>query len=300
MHYIAGLWRDLGSLRLFRLSVGSRAMAKPSGEGSAVACLPLCPDVDSAVYVDRLAGDVVTVFYQETGGPGDLFGLAEASERHLFAKFLLGFLGDVGDHIGLGKAEQPGLGRRVVGLADVAGLPDERTHVDDLAPALVRHVRQDGVDRVEGAVEVYLYYLVPVFDGELLERAVYVDPRIVDQDVYPVVLLYRLVYKVLGLLRIRDVGMNRDCLATVLRDLCDQLFGRLFAPRVIDYDFGSPARQLFGYGSAQTPARACHHDNGFFQSAHAILPFRSACEIEFIDNREQAQTRYLVHLSPLL
>src|SRR5215218_8840234 len=104
MHYIAGLWRDLGSLRLFRLSVGSRAMAKPSGEGSAVACLPLCPDVDSAVYVDRLAGDVVTVFYQETGGPGDLFGLAEASERHLFAKFLLGFLGDVGDHIGLDKA----------------------------------------------------------------------------------------------------------------------------------------------------------------------------------------------------
>src|SRR5215211_8783517 len=320
MHYIVMLWRDLGGLRPVRRPIGLQAVAKPSPEG--FAGLSLCPDVDTAVYVDRLAGDVVTVFYQETGCPGDLFGLPEASQGHLFAEFLLGFLGDVGDHIGLdkagaegvygdpesgqfqggrlGKAEQPGLGRRVVGLADVACLPDKRAHVDDLVPALVRHVRQDGVDCVESAVEVYLYDLVQVFDGALLERAVYVDPRVVDQDVYPVVLLYRLVDEALGLLRVRDVGMNRDCLATVLRDLCDQLFGRLFAPRVVDYDFGSPARQLFGYGSAQTPARACHHDNGFFQSAHAILPFRSACEIEFIDNREQAQTRYLVHLSPLL
>ena len=86
----------------------------------------------------------------------------------------------------LGEAEQPGLGRRVVGLPYIAGLSDEGAHVDDLAPALVRHVRQHRVDRVEGAVEVYLYDLVPVVDGELPECAVYVDPSVVDQDVYPI------------------------------------------------------------------------------------------------------------------
>src|SRR5918997_3766503 len=166
-------WRDSRCLRPVRLSAGSqgRATAKPPRAGGFGGLdLSLRPDVDTAVYVDGLAGDVVTVFYKVTGGPGDFLGLAEASQGHLFAKLLLGLLGDVGDHIGLdkagaegvhgdpepgqfqggrlGKAEQPGLGRRVVGLAYVAGLPDERAHVDDLAPALVRHVRQHGVDRI--------------------------------------------------------------------------------------------------------------------------------------------------------
>src|SRR5215211_5863603 len=280
--------------------------------------LPLRSYVDTAVYVDRLACDVVAVFYQVTDGPGDLFRLPEAAEGHLFTELLLGFLGDIGDHIslyesgaegvngdpeagqflggGLGEAEQAGFGRRVVGLAYIAGLSDEGAHVDDLAPALVRHVRQHRVDRVEGAVEVYLYDLVPVVDGEFPERAVYDDPCVVDQDVYPVELLDRLIYQVLGLLRVRDVGLNRDGLPTALRDLVHQLLGRLLAPGVVDDDFGSTARQLLRYGFAQTPARAGHDNNGFFQSAHTILPLQFVCEIEFIDWRNQAQTRYHTHV----
>src|SRR5215210_66098 len=288
----------------------------PVGGASQVS---LRPYVDTAVYVDRLACDVVTVFYEVADGPGDLFGLAEAAEGHLFEKFLLGLLRDAGYHIGLyepgaegvdgdpvpgqflggrlGEAEQPGLGRRVVGLAYVAGLSDEGAHVDDLASALVRHVWQRRVDRVEGAVEVYLDDLVPVVDGELLERTVYVDPRVVDQDVYPVELLYRLIYEVLGLLRVRDVGLNRDCLAAALRDLCYQLFGRLFAPGVVDDDFGPPFRQLLRYGPAQTPARAGHDDYRFFQGAHATLLLPLVCETEFIDCTRQKQTRYHKHVN---
>src|SRR5687768_10768655 len=105
------------------------------------------PDVDTAVYIDRLASDVVTVFYKVADGPGDLFRFSEAAQGHLFEKLLLGFLGDAGDHIRLyeagaegvdgdpeagqfqggrlGEAEQPGLGRRVVGLAYIAGLSNE-------------------------------------------------------------------------------------------------------------------------------------------------------------------------------
>src|SRR5215212_3485961 len=253
--------RGLPVCRLIEPVVGERALPA-GGRGS----LSLRSDIDTAVYIDRLACDVVTVFYEVADRPGDLFWFSEAAQGHLFAELLLGFLGDVGDHIGLyesgadgvdgdseagqflgcrlGEAEQPGLGRRVVGLSYVAGLSDEGAHVDDLAPALVRHVRQRRVYRVEGAVEIYLYDLVPVVDRELHERAVYVDPRVIDQDVDPVEFLYRLVYEVLGLLSVRDVSLNRDSLSTALRDLVDQLLGRLLAPGVVDDDFGSPARQL--------------------------------------------------------
>src|SRR3712207_3655215 len=67
--------------------------------------LSLRPDVDTAVYIDRLACDVITVFYKVADGPCDLFRFSEAAEGHLFAELLLGFLGDVGDHIGLYRSE---------------------------------------------------------------------------------------------------------------------------------------------------------------------------------------------------
>src|SRR5215207_10072345 len=280
---------------------------EPRGRGP----FSLRSDIDTAVYIDRLACDVVTVFYKVADGPGDLFRFSEAAQGYLFAELLLGFLGDVGDHIGLyeswgygvdgdpeagqflgcrlGEAEQPGLGCRVVGLSYIAGLSDEGAHVDDLAPTLVRHVRQHSVDRVEGAVEVYLYDLVPVVDGELPERVVYVDPSVVDQDVYPVEPLQGLIYELLGLLCVRDVSLNRYCFPTAFRDLVDQLLGRLLAPGVVDDDFGSSTSQLLRYGFAQTPARAGHDDNGFFQGAHTILLFPFACRAEFIDCTEQAQ-----------
>ena len=88
-----------------------------------------------------------------------------------------------------------------------------------LPPALLGHVRQHRVDRVEGAVEVDLDHLVPVFDGELPQRAVDVDPGVVDQDVNPVVFLHRPIYELLGLLRVGNVSLNRDGLPAVLRDL---------------------------------------------------------------------------------
>src|SRR5215208_2006431 len=308
MHYLLALWRD-------RMRFGVAFMQDhPAGCGSPArgrGSLLLRPDVDTTVYIDRLACYVVTIFYKVADGPCDLFWFSEAAQGHLLAEFLLCFLGDVGDHIGLyesgadsvdgdpeagqflgcrlGEAEQPGLGRRVVGLAYIACLSDEGAHVDDLAPALVRHVLQHRVDRIEGAVEVYLYDLVPVVHGELPECTVDVDPSVVDQDVHPVEPLQCLSYELLGLLRVRDVGLNGDSLSTALGDPVDHLFGRLLAPGVVDDDFGSSTSQLLGYGFAQTPARAGHYDNGFLQSAHAILLFPFACDTEFIDCSNQAQ-----------
>ena len=50
-------------------------------------------NVDTAVYVDRLACDVVTVLYQVADGSGYLVRLPEAAEGDLLAELLLGFLG---------------------------------------------------------------------------------------------------------------------------------------------------------------------------------------------------------------
>src|SRR5215203_2010702 len=260
------------------------------GRGLRYLILVLRPYVDAAINIDGLACDIVAVFDKVADGAGDLVRLAEAAEGDLLAEFLLGFLGDVGDHVGLdkpgadgvhgdaaagqflgrglGEAEEASLGRRVVRLANVTSLADEGAHVDDLAPTLLGHVRQHRVDRVEGAVEVHLNDLVPIIHGELLQRTVDVDAGVVDQDVYTVILFYRPIYECLGLLRIRNVGLYRDGLTTALRDLPYQLLGRLLAPRIVDDDLGPPTSQLLGNSRAQPPARTRNHNNSFIQSTH--------------------------------
>ena len=55
-----------------------------------------------------------------------------------------------------GQAEQAGLGGGVVGLADVAGLADDRADVDDAARSAVEHVLQDRPGQVERAGQVDL------------------------------------------------------------------------------------------------------------------------------------------------
>src|SRR5829696_8578607 len=96
MHY-PSVWWDLMLLGLVCLSAGSHG--RLWGGPASGAPLSLRPDVDTAVYIDGLACDVVAVFYEVADGPGDLFRLAEAAEGHLFEKLLPGFLGDAGYHI---------------------------------------------------------------------------------------------------------------------------------------------------------------------------------------------------------
>src|SRR5215210_1635054 len=83
MHYSPALWRDRMRSGAVCLSARSHSRlwekAPPAGgRGS----LSLRPDVDTAVYVDRLACDVVTVFYKVADRPGDLFWFSEAAQGH--------------------------------------------------------------------------------------------------------------------------------------------------------------------------------------------------------------------------
>ena len=56
----------------------------------------------------------------------------------------------------LGETDDPGLRRRVVGLAEVAVQPDHGADVDDPAVAGLDHVRQDSCGQVEDAPQVGL------------------------------------------------------------------------------------------------------------------------------------------------
>src|ERR687893_222617 len=75
-----GHWSNHTRLGPFCMSAGSQALRPASGGRRWVRLLSLGPYVDTAVDVQGLAGDVVSVFYQVAGGAGDLFGLAEAAE----------------------------------------------------------------------------------------------------------------------------------------------------------------------------------------------------------------------------
>src|SRR5436190_11909058 len=126
--------------------------------------------VHAAVDGPDLPGDVGgLVGRQEADHPGDLLRLPEPAQRDLLAYPVQCLLGHLGHHVGgdvaggdrvdgqpdpvahrlvgpveledrllgqrLCEAEQPGLRCRVVDLADVAGLADDRGHVDDSAGA---------------------------------------------------------------------------------------------------------------------------------------------------------------------
>jgi hypothetical protein len=79
---------------------------------------------------------------------------------------------------------RPGPLRRDIGLAERAGLPDDRADVDDPAEAPVEHVLQYGLNHVEGAGEVHAQHGVPVLDGHPANRLVHGDAGVVDQDVH--------------------------------------------------------------------------------------------------------------------
>src|SRR5215211_7945562 len=277
-------------------------------------------DIDPAVYVDGLAGNVVAVFDEVADGAGNLFGLTEAPQGHKLEQLLLLLFRDAGDHIRLyeagadrvdrdavagqllggrlGKAEQPRLGCRVVCLADVARLADEGAHVDDLASTLLHHVLQRRVHRVEGAVQVDLDDLVPVLHRELPQGAVYVYAGVVDEHVYPVELFYRLVYEALGLLGVRDVRLYRYGVHPIVLELVDHLFRRLLAARVVDHDARPAPPQFLHYGATQSPARPRYDHHRLLQSAHRHLPsLVNLLQPKFIDAKDPFQTMYSAHIN---
>src|SRR6476661_588863 len=177
-----------------------------------------------------LAGDESGVGVgEELDDPGDLVGFTEAPGGDLGDDLLAGGPGNGGDHLrgdvagrdgddgdalagGLlrqahGQAEQTCLGRGVVGLADVAGLADDRADVDDAPGSAVEHVLQDRSGQVERTGEVHLDDAVPVVRGHPADGLVRGDACVVDQDVEAPVLVEDLADDTFAVLDRADVAL---------------------------------------------------------------------------------------------
>src|SRR6266851_4111696 len=198
--------------------------------------------VQAAVDGPDLPGDVGgRVGRQKADHPGDLLGRAEPADRDLGPDPVQHLVRDGGHHVGgdvargdrvdgqpdpvpgrtlrpaelednlasqgLGQPEQAGLGRGVVDLADVAGLADDRGHVDDPAGAVLDHVLDRGLGHEEGAGQVDRDDLLPVLVGHLGHGPVDGDPGVVHQDVEPAVLVDHLVQHPAAVIGLTDVAV---------------------------------------------------------------------------------------------
>jgi len=82
-----------------------------------------------------------------------------------------------------GEGHHPGLGRRVVSLADLRPPAEDRGVVDDHARLALHHVAQGGARTAEGAVEGDVEHRAPLLVGHLRERRRAAEPGVVDEDV---------------------------------------------------------------------------------------------------------------------
>ena len=162
--------------------------------------------VHAAVNLDNLAGDVAgEVAGQESGHVGDVFHLSAAAQGNLLDPFLANFVGQGGGHgcfdeargngVGtdaaaahllgnaLGQGDEAGLGGGVVALSGVAMNAYDTGHVDDAAAALAHHDGRDGVDEVEGALEIDGDDGVPLLLGHAHHETVLGDAGVVDKNV---------------------------------------------------------------------------------------------------------------------
>src|SRR5437773_4009478 len=175
------------------------AMTPPRGEES-------LHHVHSAIDADVGAGDVTGLVRCEEGHyRGDFLRPGEAPHRNRGDDLLADLGADRLHHVGLdiagrhrvhrhafahhflrerlGETGHAGLGRRIVGLAELALDRVHRRDVDDAAPAALDHAVDHLARDIEDAVEVGVDHLHPVLLGHALEHRVARDAGVVHQDV---------------------------------------------------------------------------------------------------------------------
>ena len=167
---------------------------------------PCTLHIQAAVHAERRAGNVGRpVFAQELHDPRDVFGRAQPALRDFLDDRFEHGGRNCTDHFGcdearrhgvdgdpaarrfqrqaLGETEQPGLGRRVIGLADVADLADDRADVHDPARSAFDHMLEDRLGHAKRAEEVHIEHLVPILMRHFADRLVDRDAGIVDQEI---------------------------------------------------------------------------------------------------------------------
>ena len=124
------------------------------------------------------------------------------------------------------QAEDARLRRRVAGLAEAAERPCDRRHVDDPAPLALLHVRPDRLGAVEAAREVDAQVALPEVGVLVVELADVVERAgVVDQDVDRAELLDDAVDRLLHLVAVGDVALDRGRAAAERLDLLRRRLG---------------------------------------------------------------------------
>ena len=124
------------------------------------------------------------------------------------------------------EADDAHLGRRIVGLADIADQPGVRGEVDHRARALLAEVLGRGAGDVEIAGQMDAEHRVPFLRAHLVENAVAQDAGDVDHPVDPAEGIDRLRHHRLGIVPFGDAAAIEYRLAASRRDLVDHPLGR--------------------------------------------------------------------------
>src|SRR5918997_6509283 len=278
--------------------------------------LPTAPGrlhVQAAVDAPDLTGDVAGgVRGEEVHDPGDLLRLAQPADRDLGLEALEHLLRHALEHLGGGvarrhgvdrdaqpvglagalhlhrglpgqrlrQAQQPGLGRGVVGLPDAAHLADDRGDHHDPPAAALEHVPERGLRQVEGARQVDFDDPAPVVVGHLQHGAVDGDARVVDQDVEPAVLLDDLGDGAPAVVGVRDVALvhGEALVGEVAAELLAEALGGLVVAAVAGGDVGALGGHAAADGRTDPPGAAGHERHAAGELvARPAGPFLGRC-----------------------
>src|SRR5215217_5480358 len=194
---------------------------------------------------------------EEAYRSGDVLRISEPTERreleHLRLRVLRNHVGELrldvtgSDHVRayvsaaellrerLREADDPGLRRRVVGLAPVAPHADDRRDVDDRAGAPFHHPPRNRSTRVEDRAEVRFDHCSPIVVAHAREDAVARQAGVVHEDVE----IAGLLHESRRVLRLRDVCVHRTS-----PDLRGERLAFVAAAAIADDDRGSGPREL--------------------------------------------------------
>jgi hypothetical protein len=172
----------------------------------------------------------------------------------------------------LGEGDDPALARRVVGLAEIAGLADERADVDDASEALRDHHRRRGGEAVIDAVQVRVDDVQPVAVRHLAQRPVAGDAGVVDEDIEPSARLDHTTHHGARLLDVAHVGLHEHAPAAEALDLRRDGRGVAIVGAVVDRDLRALAseREPDCPADAARGARDGRHLS--FQPVHVWTP----------------------------
>jgi hypothetical protein len=156
---------------------------------------------------------------------------------------------------GLDHPDHPELARRVIGLSEISGQPDDRRSIQDHARLLLEHDVDDRLRAVVRALEVDVDDPIELIFGHVLELGIGHDPGVVDQHVDLAAALVNRTYHCLDARHVGHVHGKRHRLATHRFDHAGGVFSSL-GVHVTDRHDGTFLRKLDGRRLTDTASGA--------------------------------------------